>query len=216
MNSKLPNYIPESIAVDAVRYEWDEWDPYSFLGDVDESVLEQCGALSDRAAMIFSIGCLEWVLARLRPMITNELPYQYLAACKALVLGAPMALPPFPDSSQWQGKVMSPIGLAIVNALNTWYMAEDSEADVHAAFSAKVPLHLLGDQVELYVVWKHKILSRLATLCPYNDDDCMGALVPMAMLNTDWDPDGKNLPSIAVQELSDIDLQGNPLIDLTM
>lgn len=216
MNSKLPVYIPESIAVNTVRYEWDEWDPYSFLGDVDESVLKQCGALSDRAAMIFSIGCLEWVLARLDLMITNKLPYQYLAACKALVLGAPMALPPFPDSSQWQGNVMSPIGLAIVNTLNTWYMAEEGEADVNAAFSAKVPMHLLGDQAERYVVWQYKVLARLATLYPYNDDDCMETLVPLAMLHTDWDPDGKDLPSIAVKELSEIDLQNNPLIDLTL
>lgn len=215
MNSKLPNYIHESITVDAVWYKWDEWDPYSLLGDVDESVLEQCGALSDRAAMVFSIGCLEWVLARLDPMITNKLPYQYLAACKALVLGAPIALPPFPDSSQWQGKVMSPIGLAIVNAMNTWYMAEDGEADVHAAFSAKVPRHLLNDQVERYIDGKHKVLVRLKTLFPYNDDDdSMEALVPMAMLDPDWDPDGKDLASIAVQELNEIDLD-NPLIVLT-
>lgn len=216
MNSKLPDYIPAFIAVDVVRYEWDEWDPYSFLGDVDKEVLEQCGALSDRAAMIFSIGCLEWVLARLRPMIKNELPYQYLAACKALVLGAPIALPPFPASSQWQGSVMSPIGLAIVNALNTWYMAVDGESDVHAAFSAKVPLHLLNDQVEHYVDWQHKVLVRLETLFPYNEEeDGMGPLVPMAMLDPGWDPDGKNLASIAVEELSEIDLLGNPLIDLT-
>ena len=211
MSSKLPNYIPESIAVDAVWYEWDEWDPYCLLGDVDEAVLEQCGALSDRAAMVFSIGCLEWVLARLRPMIKSELPYQYLAACKALVLGAPMALPHFPDSSQWQGKVMSPIGLAIVNTINTWYMAEDGEADTHAAFSANVPLHLLGDQVELYIVWQHKILARLATLYPYNDDD-IEALVPIATLDPGWDPVGKDLASIAACELSEIDLQRNPLI----
>ena len=125
----VPSYIPVAeISKLPIEHEWDNWDPYEFLGDAEESTLDMLAGVSDRGVITFAIGCSEWVVYRLLPHLQDKRALLYIEACWALVMGAQIALPPEPIESEWEGKILSPVGLSILTIINSWIMTEDGQA----------------------------------------------------------------------------------------
>jgi hypothetical protein len=74
-----PSYIPvESIAAYPIEHAWDDWDPYTLIGDPDPSVVERLGAVSLFAVLAFALASTEWILYRMKNHSDDDLPWQYV------------------------------------------------------------------------------------------------------------------------------------------
>lgn len=213
MTLVVPSYIPiAEISNLPMEYEWDSWDPYEFLGDAEEATLDALADVSDRGVITFAIGCSEWVVYRLLSHLPDHRALYYIESCWALVMGAPIALPPAPKESEWQGDILSPVGLSILTIINSWLLAEDGKADAHAGFAERIPLLVLND-TKSFVKWRNEVLKRLVYSHPY-DDESMGNLVPREILDPTIELDSINQIEFVQRTLDTVDFEGNPYIEL--
>jgi len=210
----IPSYIPiAEISKLPIQHEWDDWDPYEFLGDAEEATLDALAGVSDRGVITFAIGCAEWVVYRLLPHLPDQRALFYLEACWALVMGVPIALPPEPKESEWQGKILSPVGLSILTIINSWLMAEDGEADAHAGFAERLPLLVLNDTAP-FIAWRDQVLKRLEHFHPYSDEEeSMGNLVAREVLDPTINIEGTNQDNLVKRTLDSMNLKENPYIE---
>ena len=214
MTQSAPAYIPfAEISRLPIEYEWNSWDPYTLLGNAEEATLDALAEVSDRGVITFAIGCSEWVVFRLFPHFQDRRALQYLEACWALVMGASIALPPELKESEWQGKILSPIGLSIQTIINSWKMAEDGEADAHAGFAERLPLLVLNDTAS-FIIWRNEVLKRLIRFHPYDDNEPIGKLVAREILDPKINLDGVNQNDLVKRALEAMSLKENPYIEL--
>lgn len=159
-------------------YEWDDWDPYSQLGDPDQRTQALLRAVSGRAKLAFAIGCTEWIVGRLDAQLgMDRSPWHFIEACWAFEMSDDYALPPESDESQWQGIVRAPVDLALMTILNTSIGIEDDNAEVDAAFAAQIALHVQCDRGP-FLTWRRLALHRLRRLYPAAEGEPMGEPVP--------------------------------------
>lgn len=204
MNSAIPHYIPvEEISSLPLSYEWDFWDPYEILGKINESTMNDLDKISDRGQIAFSIGCAEWVVARLSKHLSDTKAFLYIDACWAFQLDTGIASPLAPNEDEWQGSVLAPIDLAIVSILNTYYTTEDGQGAIEAAFSELIPIQVLFDKTPFFV-WREKILNRLKTHFPRQENDHWGLPVPKEALNPDLPLDTELIKQYAASNLEQI------------
>ncbi len=209
-----PSYIPVSeISRPLIEYEWDSWDPYELLGNAEEETLDVLAGVSDRGVITFAIGCSEWVIYRLLPHLSDRRVLPYLEAFWALVMGAPIALPPDPIGSEWQGKILEPVGLSLLTISNAWRLAEDGQADAHGGFAERLPLLLLSD-TKPFTIWRSKVLQRLERFHPYDEEDeFMGNLVAREILDSTIDLEGVNENDLVKRTIKTMALNENPYIE---
>jgi hypothetical protein len=165
-----------------VQFEWDAWNPYASIGDPDLRVQALLRSVSDRAKIAFAIACAEWVVGRLTPWLDGDSrPWQYIEACWLHEMSDEFALPVESEESQWQGNVRAPIDLALMTILNVAIGCEDDNAEVDAAFAAKLATHVLIDK-RAFLHWQISVLHRLRRLYPLAQEFRMGPPVPRAVL----------------------------------
>lgn len=212
MDWVIPKYIPlNDISKQPINYHWKDWDPYIMLEPASEETLDALAEISDRGVITFSIGCAEWVIYRLSPYFKDQRVWYYLEACWALVLGAPIAIPTDPVFDEWQGKILSPIGLSILTILNAWRMVENDRADAYAGFAERIPLWVLHD-TQPFISWRDIVLQRLIRWHPYDENTAIEPLVPREILDPSIDLDGINQDALVKKELNRIGLENNPYI----
>jgi len=211
----IPNYIPvREVERFPVEHDWDEWDPYEFLGEAEQGTLDALAEVSDRGVITFAIGCSEWVVYRLLPQLPDQRAVFYLEACWALVMGAQIELPPEPKESEWKGKILAPVGLSILTIINAWLMAEDGEADAQAGFAERLPLLVLNDAAP-FIAWRDQVLKRLVQYHPYRDgDESMGPLVAREILDPTIDLGSINQEDLVKRSLDSMGLNENPYIKM--
>ena len=214
MTLPKPGYIPiTDIGAPPVKHDWDSRDPYALLGNAEEETLDALAGVSDRGVVTFAIGCSEWVVYRLLPHLSDRRALSYLEACWALVMGAPIALPPEPIESEWQGNVLAPVGLSMLTIHNAWQLAEDGEADAHGGFAERLPLLVLND-TEPFIAWRKDVLRRLERFHPYDEEDeSLGDLVAREILDPTINLEGSEQNELVKHTLETLDLDGNPYIE---
>jgi hypothetical protein len=128
-------------------------------------------------------------------------------------MGASIALPVAPKESEWQGKILSPIGLSILTIINSWVMSEDGKADAHGGFAETIPLLVLNDTTS-FIAWRDRVLKRLEYFHPYDEEDeSMGNLVAREILDPTFRLEGGNQGDLVKNTLESISLTDNPFIE---
>jgi hypothetical protein len=179
---RIPIDDSELHAIVPPRYEWDAWDPYAAIGDIDWRTEALLRAMSDRAKLAFSIACAEWVVGRLQPWLNGDVTaWQFIEACWAFEMCIDIALPHESRESEWQGQIRAPVDLSLMTILNTAIGFEDDNAEVDAAFAEKLALHVLVDR-RPFLHWRRLVLRRLRRSYPFDDVDRLGRPVPREAL----------------------------------
>jgi hypothetical protein len=159
-------FIPETaIYTTPPTYAWDEYDPYSVLADRDRTTEGSLEKLTDRAQVAYALGCAEWVVFTLLPLIEDDRPLQLLEAFWAFQMSDYYALPDELIEEEWQGPIRGPIDLSLVTVRNTVILAEEGNSQIHAAFSELIPLYVLCDPAPFFTWRTHalEILQRFAS-----------------------------------------------------
>ncbi|MCI0561094.1 MAG: hypothetical protein MN733_21625 [Nitrososphaera sp.] len=161
-----PKFIPlDKFQLSPISYVWDDWNPYSILGNVNAETEYTLMQVSDRACIAFAISCAEWVVFRLQAMLNDARALQFIEACWAFEMSEKYRCPPESNEMEWKGTVRAPVDLALMTILNTIYATEDESAHIEAAFSELIPLHVLPDQ-EPFRSWSEETLTRLTSFYP--------------------------------------------------
>jgi hypothetical protein len=154
-------FVPDTaVYTTAPAYVWDAYDPYSVLGDRDPSTDEIVRKLTERARIAYALGCAEWVVFTLSPLIEDDRPMQQLQAFWAFQMSDRYALPHELIEAEWQGPVRGPIDLSLVTVRNTVATIEDGEAYIHASFAERIPQYTLRDPAP-FLTWRAHALKAL-------------------------------------------------------
>jgi len=214
MINKPPIYIPiKHICSLSNKYYWNDWDPYEFVGEINEDLVDQLSKLSYRAVVTFAIGCTEWVIWRFRDKLKDETPYKYIEACWLYNITDKYETPPELEDEEWKGEVRGAVNLALSTVLNSIYSIEDECPEAEAAYADKVALYVFGED-ELYIRWRDKVLSRLSEFYPRDTKNPLGKPIAREILN----PDEKYLyefsDDLISKFISTIDIKNNQFIQI--
>jgi hypothetical protein len=213
MSLAWPEYIPSDIGVTPVSHQWDDWNPYSVLGDVDPFTEKALLSVTNRAALAFAIGCAEWVLCRFSQVSEDPRPSLFVEACWAYEMSSDYACPPESNESEWKGEIRGPIDLALMTILNTAYAIDDNATHVDAAFAERLPLHVLPVPYQkLFTEWRDAVIARFQHLYPRTERYEMGAPVPREALNPDFQLDVASGEKLVKGFLEVIDTMRNPFL----
>jgi hypothetical protein len=196
-----------------LAYAWDDWDPYPLIAPNDRATEEALAFVSNWAKFAYSIGCAEWVAARLTMHDEDPAIRQYLDACWAYELTDRYELPPEMDDANWRGAVRGPICLALTTIVNTRYGFDEQNAQGDAAFAEKVALHVLPDTA-FFTVWRQAVLKRYSEHYRITEEDSLEERpVPMHILNADFAYDQTQLQFYIEDSLHSLQLRDNPFAD---
>lgn len=156
-----PPSIPETaICTASPSFVWSAYDPYSVLADRSPATDEIMNQLTERARIAYALGCSEWVVFALAPLIDDARPLQLLQTFWAFQMSNRFALPDELMEEEWQGPVRGPIDLSLVTVRNTVLCAEDGTSQIHASFAELIPLHVLREPGPLHA-WRAHALEAL-------------------------------------------------------
>ncbi len=207
-----PNYIPFKYLCNLSEpYDWDDWDPYEVIGEINEDLVDKLAKLSYQAVVTFSIGCSEWVIWKFREKVDDPTPYQYLEACWIYILTGKYESPPELEDDDWKGEVRGPINLSLMTILNSIYGIEDECPEAEAAYADKIALHILGND-PLYIEWRDKVLTRLNDFFPRKKDKETTTFVPREILDTNTEFNYDDSDRLINNLISSLDTLGNPFI----
>ena len=212
MNIKIPLYIPESQVKNIpITFRWDDWDPYPLIGKNEPSTEQLLSKITNYGKFVFSLGCAEWVVARLDQFLENDLPWKYLDACWAFEMSSNFALPVELDDSEWGGRVLGPICLVLTTVINTRYGFDENNAETDSAFAEKIALHVLPDFI-LFKEWRDNILSKLLHLCPVDRQHPLGERLPRDVLNPKSTINTNQFSPLLASSIEGLNIHGNPYI----
>lgn len=208
------NYIPIKHLCDlSNHYEWDDWDPYEVVGEINGELVEKLAALSFRAVVTFAIGCCEWVVWRFKEKTDDQAPYQYIEACWIYILTDIYKAPPVLKDRDWKGSVRGAINLSLMIVLNAIYNIEDECPEAEAAYVDAAALYILGND-PLYIEWRNKVLTRLNDFYPRQDNNPMGNPIPREILDVNTKFNYEESSILVNNFLSSLDISSNPFIRL--
>jgi hypothetical protein len=154
-------FIPETaIYTTSPQFVWDGYDPYSVLSDLDAATKEILEKMTDRGRIAYSLGCSEWVVFTLLPLIEDNRPLHLLEAFWAFQMSDRYALPDEFREEEWLGQVRGPIDLSLVTVRNTVIGTEEGDSHLDASFAELIPLHILPDPEPFYA-WREHALKAL-------------------------------------------------------
>ncbi|NUO79944.1 hypothetical protein HUU05_07690 [candidate division KSB1 bacterium] len=212
MKNRIPSYIPQNIQSLPVVHKWDEDDPYHLLGQNDKTTEQALSRISGFGKFVFSLGCAEWVIARLGHLVKNSKPRLYLDACWAYELSSDYRLPYELDDSEWAGHIEGPICLALITIINTRYGFDESNAETDSAFAEQVVFHVLSDR-DSFKKWRDSILDRILNMCPFDQNNAMGDRLPMEVLDPNANIEPNELSALLLKSLSELELDSNPYVN---
>ncbi|QDH70345.1 hypothetical protein [Marilutibacter alkalisoli] len=210
---KIPAYIDlAALQRSPVAFLWDDWDPYASLGKFDPDTEERLSAMSDRAIIAFTIGCAEWVAARLWRNRPEPTPFRFMEACWAYNMTDNLFwLPPESDEREWQGKELAPIDLALMTILNAIYGTEDATSADEGALAEQIALRVLPGPSG-FPEWRREALQRLAQLCPRLPTDSLGPPVPKEALDPAMPLHALDAQKSVADFLEGLDTDRNPYL----
>lgn len=177
LSKKAPNYLPiAKITEMPFDYEWDSEFPFSLIDQGSFETIRKLEKLSNRGLIAYSTGCGEWTVYRMSKVVDDLLPYYYIEAFWAYVMGKQdlFKYPPELDHEEWGGYEKGPIDCAISSIMNVIYLYEFYDPPVSdAARIAELAKHVLGDET-LFLEWERKVLDRLVKNCPRIEDEPEG------------------------------------------
>ena len=205
-----PLYVPvEEIKQLPIVHRWDDWDPYEILPEVDPVATDELRSVHNRGITAFAIGCAEWVVYRLENYSDDQVPYDYLEAYWANIMGFDQVDIPVTPNEQWQGAIRGPMAVSLMTVMNTFFMAEEGPPIAECRVAESTVLHVLSRE-DLFLRWRDAVVARLVTLCPRDEGDPDGPPVPREVLNPGVGLEPRDFPGLVEIFLKQIDYDSNP------
>jgi hypothetical protein len=213
MNKNIPIYVSLDKLNSPISFEWDERDPYSIVGLNNYETEQKLSQITNYGKFVFSLGCAEWVVSRFSHFLEDDLPWQYLHACWAFELSDNYLLPYELDDSEWTGKILEPICLALTTVINTRYGFDEDNAETDSAFSEKLALHVIPKlSINLFHEWKCGVLENLIRFYSVENGNITGKRVPIEILNPSFSIENSKISSLIESSLKKINLANNCFI----
>jgi hypothetical protein len=213
MEDKIPPYIPAAnLQHLPLTPQWDDSNPYPLIGKNNESTEQLLSRISNYGKFVFSLGCAEWVVARLNKHLENDRPWQYLDACWAFAVSPLFSLPIELDDREWLGPVLGPICLALTTVINTRYGFDEDNAEIDSAFAEKIALHVMPNK-GLFKQWRDITLQRMLDLCSVDIEDPTGKRLPRDVLDPHSTIEVHQLSSLLPKTLAGLTIDSNPFVN---
>jgi hypothetical protein len=190
-----------------VAHDWNDDDPLAGLGLADTETEAMLGAASDWGRFVYSLGCADWVLARLQRFVAADWPWLFRDACWAFELDAAFMLPPEIEDHPQEGPVDGPVCLALTTVLNTRYGFDEGNAQIDASIAERIALHVLPDP-RPFLRWRDTVLGRLGRAGAVAEPP-PGKRLSTVILDTD-SPLRVPVPPPSLADLNRLVLAGNP------
>jgi hypothetical protein len=196
-----------SLTLDApVAHTWDNDDPLAGVGMPRAESEAILSAVGDWGKLVYSLGCAEWVLARLARFVRADWPWLFRDACWAFELDGGFMLPPEIEDHPQEGPVDGPVCLALTTVLNTRYGFDERNAQIDASIAEQIALHILPDQ-DRFIRWRDTVLGRLERASAGKEP--AGQRLSMSILDTDASMPVPAPPPTTV-DLQRLVLENNP------
>lgn len=212
MPLRPPSYVPiQDILAEPLSHSWDDWDPYAILQPADERTVAQLTRVHNRGITAFAIGCAEWVVYRFNAHSDDTMPYQYLEAYWAYVMGIENVDIPVTEHEEWTGLMRGPMNLALMTVMNTVFLSEEGPPAEECGIAEQNALHVLPNK-ESFFTWRDAVLPRLQSLCPRDEVHPDGFPVAREVLDPNINLALDDLPSLTATFLATLDYDANPYI----
>jgi hypothetical protein len=208
MNRIPPAHI--TLVQTPLSHHWDN--------TVDEEMLffqmdmaHQIAKMSDRAALAFSLGALEWILWRLYP---EEKMFLFLDAAWAALVDwrylKSFDLPDWDEDFDWE--VGGPLGRCFEVLHASFVEARGAKPFIHnPVIISKVALHVC-EQSAAFEEWQDLIIKRLIIMAPMNLAEPIGRPMPRCLLKPDYIPSPEADNKFIADYLAGLDWRTNPFL----
>jgi hypothetical protein len=214
VNRTPPPYIAEAnLPGTPPDYVWND--------EVEEEVMfhqpriaNRIGRMSDRAALAFSLGAIEWTLWRLRTELPDDRPFQFLDAAYGGLVDW-LYLKSF-DLPTWEEEFDRAVGGPL--AASFWLLQEAfTEARrgrpfIHMPVSiSEVALRVCG-RPDAFKAWRRTVIERLVETDPMNLPAPTGRPVPRDILDPSYVPSPSADSERIGAYLAGLDWRTNPFL----
>jgi hypothetical protein len=178
--------IPEFLKETNVQTDWDNnnqtVDPKS-----DPETKTRLEKLSYRAIQAFASGSTEWLVYRFDKTTDTKPAWNFIELAWAMIVHLRYGQGPeswmYYSGKNWQGP--KPVQKALELLESTFYTFE-VEPSLPASKLVSLAKSVLADSSS-YIEWSEKILKRLETFFPYNEEDPLGDVVPREAVDPEFD-----------------------------
>jgi hypothetical protein len=193
-----PHIAAADLPRTSVAYRWDNTTEEEMMF-FQMNIAHRIAEMSDRAALAFSLGVLEWTLWRLRPELPGDEVFQFLDAAWAALVDW-RYLKSF-DLPEWEPAFERPVGGPLRESFNvlqgSFVEARSGKPFMHdPVIISKIALYVC-ERPEAFKVWRRSIIRRLIGMYPMDRTAPPGRPVPRSLLNPGYVPspemDNKNI-----------------------
>lgn len=204
-------FVPESVVgMEAVRFEWSDWDPYAAVGEPESSRIETLGLIGDRPLIAYALASAEWVVRRFTRLSDDPRPLQFLEASWAFLLSFEYEPPPESNEAEWKGPVRGSIDLALMTVLNTINSTQGGKAEVDAGLEEQIARHVLERATE-FEDWAGAVTLRLIEHFP-REQDSDRRMVPRSFFDLSHAYDERAVDAEVESYLRELRPEGNPFL----
>jgi hypothetical protein len=208
----IPPTIRENAgALKPLLFIWDEWGEQSGAGESD--VEERSERISQRAAVLFALGCSAWVIERFRPFFAGQLPYFGLEAAYAQIVDFRYSWDWELDRT-WTGPVRGPVRRAtslLVGAIES--LRDGNHPAQYCQLLFALALWILPSP-DAFLQWSDLILSRLQSDAAIDPIEPIGLMLPFEILDPEQTTElGDSIQKVN-QFLANLDVRSNPFLNL--
>ncbi|GAA3952124.1 hypothetical protein GO495_12355 [Chitinophaga oryziterrae] len=208
-----PHIAAADLPQTPVSYRWDNTTEEEMMF-FQMNIAHRIAEMSDRAALAFSLGALEWTLWRLRPELPGDDMFQFLdAAWAALIDWRYLKSFDLPD---WEEDFEQPVGrplcLSFEVLQSSFAEARNGKPFMHnPVIISKVALYVCG-RPDVFKMWRRSIIRRLTGMYPIDRTAPAGRPMPRSLLHPGYVPspavDNKHIADY----LSGLNWQTNPFL----
>jgi hypothetical protein len=213
MSLSIPKYVAEAGIQDrSLKYEWDDWHLEEIFDSETEVFHARMREVSFRANIAFTNACGEWIIHRYDLLSTDPVPLQNIEAAWAGTIDPAYAVYWEPPDEKWLGPIRGALSLAIIFALEASGDAfQYTDPAVSAYRSSNLAEHIMPAP-QTFQEWRERVLKRLRTLYPLNEDDPLGDVVPREALDPDFDFNPEMTQNLVQTYLDHLDPRLNPFL----
>ncbi len=214
MNAHPPRHIIEAgVPFTAPEYDWDS--------ETDDDILlpqpqfsRQIAQMSDRAALAFALGSIEWIFWRLHRMLPDEAVFQFLDAAWAGQVDW-RYLDAFIDQP-WEEHFDREIGSPLEAAISRLEFAFANARNGMAFFDQPVTISEVALRVcgvpEAFAAWRHDTLVRLIQVAPVDPTLGLGRPLPREIVNPGYTSSPEQDDARISSYLASLDWRSNPYL----
>ncbi|SEL89445.1 hypothetical protein SAMN05216359_12226 [Roseateles sp. YR242] len=214
MNHRPPPHIVEAgVVFTKPEYHWDN--------ETDDEVLFQqprianrIGDMSNRAALAFSLGAIEWTFYRLHKMLPDDSVFQFLDAAWAGIVDWRYldAFIDRPWEEDYDRNIGSPLAASVYFLEEAFSHARNTKPFIHQPVTiSEVALRVCGAP-DAFKSWRRQTIERLIELCPKDRSARMGRPLPREIVNPGYistpTQDDENIAAY----LASLDWKNNPYL----